>query len=145
MLHILQLDTNLAEQLSQNCTLPIGTILPYVGYLANIPSGWHLCDGTNGTPDLSDRFLEGTTTTPKTFKEAGLPNITGSVGRHSTVRACGAFHIGVDQNVIENVGVGGGYTHNATLFDASLSNPIYGNSLTVQPKSYMVYYIMRCE
>lgn len=122
---------------------PIGTIIPYAGDLSKIPYGWHVCDGTNGTPDLSDRFLEGTTTAPKIFKEAGLPNITGSVGRHYTVTTSGVFYIGVDRNVVENVGIGGEFTNNATLFDASLSNPIYGASETVQPKSYTAYYIMR--
>ena len=38
-------------------TLPIGTILPYIGALNDIPHGWFLCDGLNGTPDLRDRFL----------------------------------------------------------------------------------------
>ena len=57
---------------------PVGTIIPYAGDLSKIPYGWHICDGTNGTPDLSGRFLEGTKTTPKTFKDAGLPNITGN-------------------------------------------------------------------
>jgi hypothetical protein len=27
------------------------------GSTANIPAGWSLCDGTNGTPDLVDRFV----------------------------------------------------------------------------------------
>lgn len=26
---------------------------------APIPSGWYLCDGNNGTPDLTDRFILG--------------------------------------------------------------------------------------
>ena len=39
--------------------LPIGTILPYAGNLANIPDGWTLCDGNNGTPNLKDRFIVG--------------------------------------------------------------------------------------
>lgn len=42
---------------SSNLNLPVGTILPYVGKLSDIPSGWYLCDGSNGTPDLRDRFL----------------------------------------------------------------------------------------
>lgn len=29
------------------------------GMIANIPDGWHLCDGTNGTPDLRSRFVRG--------------------------------------------------------------------------------------
>lgn len=132
-------------------TLPIGTILPYVGNLSNIPSGWHLCDGTDGTPNLTGRFLQGWgwddfyTRSIGEYIAEGLPNITGSVGRHGTVTASGSFYIGKDRNVRENVGVGGGYSNNATLFDASLSNPIYGNSLTVQPRSYTVYFIIRVK
>ncbi|MBA7685415.1 hypothetical protein ES703_93839 [subsurface metagenome] len=26
------------------------------GTLASIPDGWHLCDGTHGTPDMRDQF-----------------------------------------------------------------------------------------
>jgi microcystin-dependent protein len=29
------------------------------GSTASVPSGWALCDGTNGTPDLRDRFIVG--------------------------------------------------------------------------------------
>jgi hypothetical protein len=29
------------------------------GSILNIPSGWLLCDGTSGTPDLRDRFVVG--------------------------------------------------------------------------------------
>ena len=43
--------------------MPVGTILPYVGELADIPRGWALCDGSNGTPDLTGRFLEEAATT----------------------------------------------------------------------------------
>jgi len=27
------------------------------GAIADIPTGWLLCDGANGTPDLTDRFI----------------------------------------------------------------------------------------
>ena len=39
--------------------MPVGTIVPYYGSLSKIPDGWHLCDGTAGTPNLKDRFLVG--------------------------------------------------------------------------------------
>lgn len=39
--------------------VPSGTIAMWHGTIANIPSGWVLCDGTNGTPDLRERFVEG--------------------------------------------------------------------------------------
>lgn len=36
-----------------------GTIQMWTGTIANIPDGALLCDGTNGTPDLRDRFVRG--------------------------------------------------------------------------------------
>ena len=38
---------------------PSGGIVMWNGSALNIPSGWALCDGTNGTPDLRDRFIVG--------------------------------------------------------------------------------------
>lgn len=40
-------------------TVPQGTILSWFGQLSNIPSGFALCDGKNGTPDLRNRFIVG--------------------------------------------------------------------------------------
>lgn len=42
-----------------NQSLPAGAIIIWSGSVASIPSGWQLCDGTNGTPDLRDRFVVG--------------------------------------------------------------------------------------
>lgn len=38
---------------------PIGAIDIWSGSEGDIPEGWQLCDGTNGTPDLRDRFVVG--------------------------------------------------------------------------------------
>ena len=43
-------------------TFPTGTIVMWSGTIASIPTGWQLCDGTNGTPDLRDRFIVGART-----------------------------------------------------------------------------------
>jgi hypothetical protein len=40
-------------------TLPTGMILLWSGSIGSIPSGYLLCDGTNSTPDLRDRFVIG--------------------------------------------------------------------------------------
>lgn len=40
-------------------SVPQGTILSWFGQLANIPSGFAVCDGKNGTPDLRNRFIVG--------------------------------------------------------------------------------------
>ena len=39
--------------------VPVGTIAVWSGETTNIPTGWALCDGTNGTPDLRNRFIIG--------------------------------------------------------------------------------------
>ena len=39
--------------------LPSGTIVLWSGDSNNIPEGWQLCDGTNGTPNLIDKFVIG--------------------------------------------------------------------------------------
>jgi hypothetical protein len=44
------------------------------GAVANIPSGWQLCDGQNGTPDLRGLFIRGAT---------GEPGGTGGAATHT--------------------------------------------------------------
>jgi len=36
---------------------PSGGIIMWSGSIATIPSGWYLCNGSNGTPDLRNRFI----------------------------------------------------------------------------------------
>ena len=127
--------------------LPIGTIIAYVGDLSKIPSGWYLCDGTNGTPDLRDRFLEGVGNfSVKSFISAGLPNITGRMNtadNELSLSSVGAFYPGPVYGYPS--GSQNDRPANSLNFDASRSNPIYGKSLTVQPESYIVYYIIRLK
>jgi hypothetical protein len=40
-------------------TIPIGGIIMWSGTIATIPAGWALCDGTSGTPNLTERFIVG--------------------------------------------------------------------------------------
>lgn len=40
-------------------SVPIGAIVIWSGSVDNIPTYWHLCDGTNGTIDLRDKFVLG--------------------------------------------------------------------------------------
>ncbi len=52
-----------------------GIIALWSGVLADIPFGWKLCDGNNGTPDLSDRFIFGASLTLD-------PHLTGGFATH---------------------------------------------------------------
>ena len=39
--------------------VPVGGIIMWSGATNNIPTGWALCDGQNGTPNLQDKFIVG--------------------------------------------------------------------------------------
>jgi hypothetical protein len=39
--------------------LPRGLVVLWSGRVADVPDGWALCGGRNGTPDLRDRFVVG--------------------------------------------------------------------------------------
>lgn len=47
------------EQAAYLVKAPIGTIVIWSGEVDAIPEGWYLCDGTNGTPDLRNKFVLG--------------------------------------------------------------------------------------
>ena len=53
---------------------PSGCILIWSGTANAIPSGWALCDGNNGTPNLRDRFVLG----------AGVDYAVGATGGEET-------------------------------------------------------------
>lgn len=38
-------------------SMPVGSIIMYNGKAEEIPSGWAICNGENGTPNLIDRFI----------------------------------------------------------------------------------------
>jgi len=39
--------------------VPSGVISPFNGPESDVPDGWTLCDGKDGSPDLRDRFVVG--------------------------------------------------------------------------------------
>ena len=74
------IDTNL-KRVDDNATradnhrVPTGGIIIWSGSAAAIPTGWLLCDGTSGTPNLRDRFVVG----------AGFTYAVGATGGAATV------------------------------------------------------------
>jgi len=49
----------LKAQLDALAPIPTGIIVMWSGDPDSIPSGWALCDGSHGTPDLSGKFIVG--------------------------------------------------------------------------------------
>ena len=53
-------DADLTAHAATAHGVPSGVIVMWAGLLSAIPSGWRLCDGTGGAPDLRSRFIMGT-------------------------------------------------------------------------------------
>ena len=68
--------------------VPIGTIILWADPV--IPMNWQVCDGTNGTPDLRNRFVRGASDDADLLDTGGstthvhtTTNATGSAGAHN--------------------------------------------------------------
>ena len=53
-----------------------GMIMLWAGSVESIPTGWHLCDGTMGTPNLHAKYVRGASSTL-------APHLTGGSMSHS--------------------------------------------------------------
>ena len=114
-----------------------------------------MCNGTNGTPNLTGRFLQGWgwddfyTRNVGEYISEGLPNINGVMYMSGT-RDYGFEHGINDSGPFYNAGAIRGRTIGIIEeigykmgFNAARCSSVYGNSSTVQPRAYIVYYIMR--
>lgn len=92
--------------------VPVGTIIIWSGAVAAIPTGWSLCNGSGGTPDLRGRFVPG----------AGAAYAVGDTG--------GAMPINLQHNhtVDANTGSQADHTHPNT--EGSLTNADSSHSHT---------------
>jgi len=54
--------------------IPSGAIILWSGSIGSIPSGWFLCDGSNSTPDLRNRFVVGAGSTYAVDATGGSAN-----------------------------------------------------------------------
>jgi len=61
--------------------IPAGGIIMWSGSIGAIPTGYYLCNGSNGTPDLRDRFVVGAGSTYAVGNTGGFTSsVTGSGG-----------------------------------------------------------------
>lgn len=70
-----QIATTAFVQSAFNAALS-GIIVMWSGSIGSIPTGWRLCDGTGGTPDLRDRFIVGAGSTYAVNATGGSANAT---------------------------------------------------------------------
>jgi microcystin-dependent protein len=82
------------EKLAPGLNLvPPGTIVMWSGSTSTIPDGWALCDGSNGTPDLRDRFIVGAGSTYAVGDTGGATSVelsTNQIPAHTHAGSTGA-------------------------------------------------------
>jgi len=122
--------------------IPAGVIVMWSGALANIPTGWQLCDGTNGTPDLRAKFIYGTAA-------AEEPGGTGGSSSHShtspIVTVTPAVGVAVDSSAGTPVATAGSGVKIGRPITGTGANWIYAGTDTQAhlPPYYKLAYIMK--
>lgn len=140
--------------------VPRGVILLWSGSGTTIPPGWTLCDGTQGSPDLRDRFIVGAGgayasgntggAASVTLSEAQIPghnHAVGSAGDHTHGVAISSLNTTVGGEGAA-AGVGGGSTILAAARAAGThthSSEVRGGggSHENRPPYFALAYIMR--
>ena len=90
--------------------IPSGGIIIWSGSSASIPSGWVLCNGSNSTPDLRDKFVVG----------AGSTYAVGDTGGSANAIVVSHTHTGTAS--------GGAHTHTVTThYSTSGSHSVSDN------------------
>lgn len=143
--------------------IPSGVIVMWSGTIATIPSGWYLCNGSNSTPDLRNKFIiaanadDGgaakTAVTGSATQSGGTKDaIVVSHTHTATVTDPGHLHTfsyesGLAQNGSGRNGVGGTapFSTNSNTTGITVSNSTEGSSGTNAnlPPYYALAYIMK--
>jgi hypothetical protein len=130
-----------------------GMIMLWSGSVASIPSGWLLCDGSNSTPNLRDRFVVGAGSTYAVGATGGSADaIVVSHTHTATVTDPGHSHSAIKGEVNIDAFAGsnglyarqGGTTGTATT-GITVANSTTGSSGTNAnlPPYYALCYIMK--
>lgn len=139
------------------CDVPIkGEIKMYNGLLENIPEGWHICDGTEGTPDLTDRFIiAGTSTGPtdvrplNELKDGVLIEISNLPTDTSTTNSSESYSYSyIEGNSSDGEKSGGSNSSNTTGESGEYTYTLRSNTenqerLKTIPNYYTLIFIMK--
>jgi len=139
---------------SSGTTIPSGCIVIWSGAVGSVPSGFYLCNGQNGTPDLRNSFVLGAGNTYSVGQTGGSTDatlvshthtatVTDPTHLHSLVINSGSGSV---QGV--NVGNGAGSTSINTTSASTgvtVANSTVGSSATGanMPPYYALCYIMK--
>ena len=116
-----------------------GIITLWSGSTASIPAGWLICDGTNSTPDLRDRFIVGAGSTYAVAATGGS-TVQSDHNEHDTHATHGThsnqgFLTGVGANALD-------LTADSGAHSAHSAHAAHGSHGTNLPPYYALAYIM---
>ena len=112
-------------------------IVMWAGSVATIPSGWNICDGTNGTPDLRDKFVVGVGNLYNPGDTGGSADAV--VVEHSHTTNIDGGHV-IPGNGGSSFPYGGAGTYSSTIFSMD-DEGVSGTNANLPPY-YAVCYIM---
>ncbi|EEO27899.1 hypothetical protein [Oxalobacter paraformigenes] len=104
--------TELMEKLDKSEGIPSGLIAMYSGAADHIPSGWLLCNGENGTPDLRDRFVVGAGKAYAVYAKGGATTgaVSGQTGETTlTINQIPSHNHGVGYYISRSGNAGNGF------------------------------------
>jgi hypothetical protein len=113
-------NTAIASTAFVHAVVPRGVIWMWNSTAATIPYGFQLCDGTNGTPDLRDRFIVGAGTTYNFGDTGGATSVTLTL---DTMPA----HSHYGNTISATTANGGAHSHIAT---STVTDPGHRHSYT---------------
>mgnify|MGYP005983007215 FL=1 len=146
--------------------MPIGGIIAYTGSLNALPLNYHICDGTNGTPDLRDRFIVGAGNSYNLNNIGGtstnilalnqLPNLADFLNK--TIAVQGNNQVNGSENLVsslpvrswsweyfmKNEGNTHGYFRNAFATIPGTNNS-FGQPIENKPPYMALYWVMRIK
>lgn len=120
--------------------LPIGSIIMFNGLASNIPSGWHICDGTNGTPNLIGKFIKASNTSGESG--AHTHTIRGKYGKSDNANDRNCLETGSETDLI-TTSESGAHTHTIDMGNTQLSYQGEGKPIEFEPLYYSLIYIMK--
>lgn len=140
-------------------SFPPGGIIMWSGTIATIPTGWQLCDGTLGTPDLRNKFIiaaDADAAGAAKTSITGSPTQTGgskdavAISHTHTITDPGHHHSNAPGTLIQSDGTpkfSSGYTNTGTTGDATTgitinSAGVAGTNLNLVPY-FALAYIMK--
>ena len=123
-----------------NFLVPAGAIIMWSG--ASVPSGWALCDGTNDTPNLVNRFVVGAGSTYTLDSTGGSADAT----LPSHTHGAGTLTVGASSNITDTTDAtaGSGFTAPSgwSAASTSVSGSTGSEGVTATNKNLPPYYAL---